>query len=295
MNKSLTYSGHLIRGKPSVRLTYNCIDCGKMKLFYPSEIFGKSARYELKNNEYRCRKCWNEIRKGKPIYDNSKPKVRIVCTNCKSEKILNPSEAKKLNDPYYCIKCFGETRRDRAVITCADCGSTKTVKMFTVNKYIDKEYYCLKCKNKGERNFSWDGGEKELVCDGCGHITVVRNNRYVSVKARAEKYYCSKCYHSYCSIGEQNSNWRGGTSFEPYPTKWKEQLKEAIRERDGHECQLCGKNQCDMEYKLDVHHIDYDKENLDPYNLLSLCRSCHTKTNFHREGWLMLFNEKVLA
>jgi len=34
-----------------------------------------------------------------------------------------------------------------------------------------------------------------------------------------------------------------------------------------------------------VHHIDYDKQNLDPGNLITLCRSCHVKSNYNRKYW----------
>jgi hypothetical protein len=42
--------------------------------------------------------------------------------------------------------------------------------------------------------------------------------------------------------------------------------------------------------KLDVHHIDYDKKNGDPRNLVSLCKSCHIKTNYNREYWIEYFS-----
>jgi hypothetical protein len=85
--------------------------------------------------------------------------------------------------------------------------------------------------------------------------------------------------------GERNPNWRGGVSFEPYPTDWTSDLKESIRRRDGYACRLCGKTQDENGSKLDVHHIDYDKGNLDPQNLISLCVSCHRKTNGARLYW----------
>lgn len=57
--------------------------------------------------------------------------------------------------------------------------------------------------------------------------------------------------------------------------------------------QLCGKYQIELKEKVAIHHINYDKKNLDPKNLISLCRSCHTKTNHNRENWIKLFWEKA--
>ena len=92
--------------------------------------------------------------------------------------------------------------------------------------------------------------------------------------------------------GNKNPNWKGGISDYQYPDEWKEDLKESIRKRDNYICQICGIHQNELEgwnKKLDVHHIDYDKDNLDPKNLVILCRKCHIKTNYNREYWIEYF------
>lgn len=91
--------------------------------------------------------------------------------------------------------------------------------------------------------------------------------------------------------GEKHPNWKGGKSFEPYPLGWNKTCKEQIRYRDGYKCQLCGCPEVENGRRLDVHHIDYDKENLNPQNLISLCNRCHSKTNYHKEKWIELFKE----
>ncbi len=85
--------------------------------------------------------------------------------------------------------------------------------------------------------------------------------------------------------GENNPNWHGGKSFEPYPATFNEKLKEMIRDRDGRRCFLCGLPEAQHHRKLAIHHIDYIKENCDPVNLVSLCDSCHGKTVHDREYW----------
>ena len=89
--------------------------------------------------------------------------------------------------------------------------------------------------------------------------------------------------------GDKCHFWRGGISYDPYPEDWTDVLRESIRIRDGYICQLCGIHQDELQdrfKKLDCHHIDYDKTNCNPDNLISLCRSCHQKTNFDREYWI---------
>lgn len=84
-------------------------------------------------------------------------------------------------------------------------------------------------------------------------------------------------------VGDKHSNWKGGIQYKPYPVDWTETLKRAIRERDRYTCQLCGKQQGDITH--DVHHIDYDKTNCNPDNLITLCKCCHVKTNYNRKKW----------
>lgn len=87
--------------------------------------------------------------------------------------------------------------------------------------------------------------------------------------------------------GKDSNFWKGGISFEVYPVEWTQTLKRSIRERDRYICQICSKPQEDIAH--DVHHIDYDKHNCDPNNLVTLCKKCHMKTNFNRKKWLTYF------
>tara|TARA_B100001964_G_scaffold114969_1_gene128213 strand:+ start:6147 stop:6764 length:618 start_codon:yes stop_codon:yes gene_type:complete len=82
---------------------------------------------------------------------------------------------------------------------------------------------------------------------------------------------------------ENNANWKGGKSFELYGVEFNNKLKEQIRNRDQYVCRLCSKKQ--EKRKHHIHHIDYDKQNNDPINLITLCIKCHLKTNFVRFGW----------
>jgi len=90
--------------------------------------------------------------------------------------------------------------------------------------------------------------------------------------------------------GEKHPNWQGGKSFEPYCSKFNDELKEKIRERDNRTCQLCGIKENGK--KLAVHHIHYDKENCAP-DLISLCERCNSKVNFKRDHYENLFIERL--
>jgi len=96
-------------------------------------------------------------------------------------------------------------------------------------------------------------------------------------------------------LGSKNHNWKGGVSNEPYPFNFNKELKELIRKRDNYICQKCHIPQRELLRKLDVHHIDYNKENLNPKNLISLCRRCNLEVNFNRKYWIRYFMEKIDA
>lgn len=88
---------------------------------------------------------------------------------------------------------------------------------------------------------------------------------------------------------EKHPNWQGGKSFEPYTTDWTRSLRISIRERDNYICQLCGEKQGDRAHA--IHHIDYDKANCNPENLITLCIGCNAKVNFNRDYWTIYFNQ----
>lgn len=84
--------------------------------------------------------------------------------------------------------------------------------------------------------------------------------------------------------GEKCNFWKGGISFLPYSVDWTETLKRSIRQRDNYICQLCS------QYGNEVHHINYNKKNCDTNNLITLCHSCHSKTNNNRNYWIRYFS-----
>lgn len=77
-----------------------------------------------------------------------------------------------------------------------------------------------------------------------------------------------------------------GFEVEYYPSQWRTLLKKQIRERDFFSCQICKKKPSNT-----VHHIDYEKQNCNFTNLVTLCKSCHGKTNFNRVYWKDFFKK----
>lgn len=125
-------------------------------------------------------------------------------------------------------------------------------------------------KIRGHRNFR----------EGCKHTEETKKKMSESAKRVGTGKW---------NKGENSCHWLGGISFEPYTVDWTETLKRSIRERDHYTCRMCGKQQ--EEEAFSVHHIDYNKNNCSPENLITLCRSCHAKTNSNREYYLEYFQK----
>lgn len=157
---------------------------------------------------------------------------------------------------------------------CVDCGKKISV----------GHKRCRRCSMQGKHHPRFKHGEtlKKHYCVTCGKP--VKNYRNLV---------CSKCsskQHSKRMKLNNNPNWQGGKSFEPYPLGWTKTYREQIRKRDGYKCQLCGCPETECLRKLHVHHKDYQKDNLNPSNLVSLCNSCHIKTNYNRKKWKELLH-----
>jgi len=84
-------------------------------------------------------------------------------------------------------------------------------------------------------------------------------------------------------VGELSPRWKGGISYEPYCSLWSDkEYKESIKERDGHKCL---NPSCSKEHELlHLHHINYNKKDCNPKNIITLCVSCNGKANVDR-GW----------
>jgi hypothetical protein len=156
-----------------------------------------------------------------------------------------------------------------------------------------KTELCIKCYYKSEKvhNVTWLGEYPR--CISCGkQLSAHHVERCKSCenKNRAGK-------GIYNSKGENNGNYIDGRSFEEYPIEFTDELKESIRERDNYECKNCGMTEEEhiivLGQVLHIHHIDYDKQNCNEQNLVSVCRQCNSRANSNRNYWTTFYQQKV--
>jgi hypothetical protein len=134
-----------------------------------------------------------------------------------------------------------------------------------------------------EHNPCWRNGSSTTFCLDCGKKLITRK----FIKKR-----CRLCA-DHIKIGIGNPNWKDGSSFNPYPKRFNQQLKEKIRVRDNFICQLCGVPELELNRNLHNHHIDYNKENCKESNLISLCHKCNSIVNGKRDYYKQYFQNKL--
>jgi hypothetical protein len=173
---------------------------------------------------------------------------------------------------------------------CLICG--KEFNTIESRLKIGKGKYCSKkCYSISKKGVpTWNKGKTYK----CPKIGEANSKRVVSEETRKKM----SLFHTGLMVGEKNPMWKGGITYYPYSGKWTDTLRDSIRQRDDYTCQECGINQDELKGRLkqlDVHHIDYDKDNCNPLNLITLCRSCHTKTSINRDFWKNYFNKEDIC
>jgi hypothetical protein len=93
--------------------------------------------------------------------------------------------------------------------------------------------------------------------------------------------------------GNKNPNWRNGISKIKDRKQISPKLREKILKRDNYTCQKCNK---DFKEKnsLVIHHIDFNKKNNNPSNLITLHHSCHSQLSYKREDWIDYFKKMMI-
>jgi len=186
-------------------------------------------------------------------YKNSSTKLDYICPNKHSHSITYRDWVSGCRCPY----CVGNNK--------------KTIEY--IKEEFKKEGYILLSKKYENAHI-----KLEYVCsEGHGHSITWGNWR--------TGYRCPTCKGINLSItrcGSGHPNWQGGKSFEPYCEAWKDkEYKQDIRNRDDNKCL---NPYCNSSNKNDltIHHIDYNKKNCKPSNLITVCRSCNSKANKDR-------------
>lgn len=276
--------------------TFNlpCDNCGK-------EIPVSKYDKEHFKNHFCNKKCKGEWMannlSGEKNYCWQGGDIAVNCTICGKSIFRKRGEINEKNIYFCSRKCWGKYLSEnksgenwhswsRIEVQCHNCGKT----IFRQKKLIESVNLVF-CSRKCRIDYFVGENhplslKSKVKCFYCG-TEILRKKCEIETY---DKLFCSmECRDAY-SRGENHHCWRGGSS-EPYGVEFNERLKIEIRHRDHHLCFLCGKAENGKTHSC--HHIDYNKKNNDKSNLVTLCASCHSKTNSNRKYWEQYFYQSL--
>ena len=232
----------------------------------------------VSKRKYCSHKCyWVMIRKN-PLVENRFCK-RIDCTNILNKKQKN-----------FCSNfCAYEDKKGKASwnkgLTKYDDNRIKTNRLGQHHSEGTKQ----KIREANIGKTAWNKGKTDIYSEETlNKIREARAKQTFSEESINKKSETMKkqwadpiikekrIKNAYFKKGKEHPDWIDGSSFEPYGIEFNKKFKKLIKDRDFNVCQTPG---CINTEGLCVHHIDYDKKNNNPENLITLCRSCHSKTN----------------
>ena len=237
-------------------------------------------------------------------------KIIIKCKICNSYFTVSPSRNKAL----YCSrKCLGKSKIGKSTWNKGKKFLPETIEKMNQAKigkhsspntefkkghipYMTGKHHSLKTKqvlsNRLTRYFLEDNNKLYLH----NQIWTKERRRKLSQSLKGNKPWnrgLNASIDKRIIAGEKHPDWNGGSTKQKYPHIFNEFLKEMIRNRDNRKCQNCGCPEIENGKKLDVHHIDYNRNNCHSDNLISLCVHCHRKTYRDRKYWTCYFQNKI--
>ncbi len=237
----------------------------------------------------RCKKKWN---------------IYIYCHHVRGRKLLEETK-RKISKTLKGHKHSEETKRkiskgnkgkklSKEVIEKVRLANLGHIVTKETRKKISKSHIGIKHTEETKRKISKKIKGRKLSKEHKREISKALKGKSKTKEHNRKNSQTTKKYfndpenlikHS-CAIQKvKRKDWKGFVSVEPYCDVWSdEEYKESIRQRDNYQCQNpdCWKIVKRKE-KLCIHHIDYNKKNCKPDNLITLCRSCNTRANANRE------------
>jgi len=218
---------------------------------------------------FRCRKCY---------HDKRRTSIEEIKNISKNNGFICLSKTYRYDGTKLKFKCskghIFEKRYDlfKAFTSCPICNKERKLDTIDEIKKIvsKKDYQLLTTVPKYIRKLF----KIKVKCPK-GHIYDVRWGCFEGGSR------CPVCkIINFC--GPNHPNWKGGITADPYCDAWLDkEYKDSLKERDGNKClnPYCFKTS----KKLVIHHIDYDKKNCHPLNLITMCDPCNGRANKDRD------------
>jgi hypothetical protein len=271
------------------RITFTCQTCGES-----FDVRASQVRHRRYPPTYCSKACRNTRER--------KAQVALACEHCGESFTTYRSEVHKAEKRGNRVRFCSVTCRKAAKAAgntdhvCEQCGTTFTLwashrQTAEGRGWIPGRFCSAACYEQRREQYRIDQAQScAKPCETCGLLLAIRDDERLSAfrRRRACSPDCQYRLMMTTRLGRE-------PGARMYPKAFSLALKALIRERDGFTCQECGVIEDGRAY--DVHHIDYDKTNCHPRNLITLCRSCHARTNHktNRDHWEAHYQSKVKA
>jgi hypothetical protein len=197
-----------------------------------------------------------------------------------------------------CVDCNIQLGIISAYIDVKRCHSCNTKYLFKIGKLNQSgEYHSQykkglpKCLDCGEQLDNYGAKRCHSCCQkGTLHPNVRgKNNGMFGKKQTLETKKLISLANGGTGIPYENEKYNR--------TLFNEKLKESIRKRDNYICQNCGMTEEEHiivnGQVLHVHHIDYNKDNCNANNLITVCINCNSRANVNRNYWQEIYTKLI--
>lgn len=222
--------------------------------------------------DYRSRTfCSNQCR----VKDGIEKRTRN-CTYCKTEFTLPKGESFKSNIAFCTRICWAQYQIG------SNNPSWKGIKELRECLVCNIEFVIRNTNGKTKKFCSTtcrklDTHARNLLTRICEHCDTTFQTKQKTVVNKYCSRACADKQHAIRMKGKYNSNYVHGEADAKYGFGFTIALRESIRVRDNHCCQVCNLSAEQHDTLLHVHHIDFDKHNHNEMNLVTLCNPCHFK------------------
>lgn len=249
-----------------IKKSRKCKVCGEPIIFSTG---GRKAPWEFK---YCSTLCYKK---------DTQNYVKVECANPNCNKLVWKSPKNKNN--VFCTTCSVHLLPYQKCERCGRSFPEEDLYSLCLNCFFDN--YATKCLNCGK---TLKKNRKRIITEE-NHNYLLNTLNFNPKKIRYFKISNMQYCDINCAIQKETPYYYKGIADEEYPPEFNRVLKDQIIKRDGSKCQLCPTN-----FNLAVHHIDYNKQNINPANLITLCAHHHMKTNWNRAYWVNLFSNYQL-
>lgn len=257
----------LARNPPGTIRTAQCARCGKVFERKPSQL----AKYATPYCSVICKQADpGNIAAARAARANGQ---WHPCESCGKDVWRTPGT---LQPRVFCTRqCSGKAnpkgyhRVERLVLTCTTCHTP--YRILPGHAIRNRRHCSPRCSAR-----TVQGAKRGLPGNPWGAASRIKLSATL-VRKFSNEWTGRRLRMAEAWSGRGNPQWRDGRARTLYAPGFTARLKKSIADRDRHKCRICGAPRGRGTHV--VHHIDGEKHDHSPENLVLLCHHCHGKTH----------------